>query len=917
MKFVLFFTIFFINQDENEKIKEALFSLSLTQKDLSYDKLWIKEDKFMTSVFKDIMKNPLSLPSYLEKTDSILGSNLDNYTFVVEYFMNQLDIKKCDIKISFENISFSETPFKDLNKLLSKYMLYIKNYNNFLKNVISEFSPEEFDSLLIYLPCLFEDEDDKSDDTLKGILHRERGIKVDTSFNIKGSKLFEKIYKIRYEQILCYNLEILKIMEQIYRTSIKIYEKNSEYKKIIETDYGKIAINFTKEDNVYEGKYILIIDGGGNDLYRGNTTRATGFGKFNPFNIIIDFEGNDVYTGKRVFSIASGFFGAGVIFDLKGDDFYKGGYYSIGSGFFGTGILFDKEGDDTYQSKVFSQGSAFFGTGVLIDLEGNDTYRLWNYGQGFASTKGYGILYDKKGSDSYIAYGKFIHHPLLPSETRSFAQGFSIGWRPYASGGIGVLIDEEGNDLYYSEVYGQGTSYFYSIGMLLDKKGNDLYSASEYAQGSGIHLSAGILVDLEGHDDYISRYGPAQGEGHDLSVGILIDKKGDDFYKVSGGQGIGLTNSIGIFIDSDGNDVYTTWEKKLGQGSGTWARGFCGIGIFLDLKGKDLYPLKDYKENLSIQVKGKYGVKIDPDTTKVIYPEEEGKDFEIPATIDIRELFKIASEWGVRENKKKVRKAREMLAKRGEESLKYIFQEKINTIKTLEIRAITEVIKKNKEKSIPYLLKAMHSENDTVRKNAIYLTGKIKIEKLADSIGNLLLEEVNEKVKSVIIYALGRIKNKNFVEEIKNTFNKSHEEFLKISICEYFQKVKDTSSIDFLTEVIKKEIGAIRYAAESALVYQGEKAEAKVVEKIEKIKDPVILSHFLRILPQVSSSIQVKKTLLKYLNSPSWLLRGISARGLGKIGGKGIKNLLELKIETEDNIFVRKEIEKVLKNQGL
>ncbi len=119
MKFVLFLALFFINKDENEKIEEALHSLSLTRKDISYDKLWIKEDKFMTNIFKNIMKNPLSLPFYLEKTDSILGSNLNNHAFVVEYLMNQLDIKKCDIKISFRNITFSKTPFEDLNKLLS------------------------------------------------------------------------------------------------------------------------------------------------------------------------------------------------------------------------------------------------------------------------------------------------------------------------------------------------------------------------------------------------------------------------------------------------------------------------------------------------------------------------------------------------------------------------------------------------------------------------------------------------------------------------------------------------------------------------------------------------------------------------------------------------------------------------------
>ncbi|MEO0241218.1 MAG: hypothetical protein ABIM83_07160 [candidate division WOR-3 bacterium] len=908
MKLIILFLSLFIESQEKEKIEEMLKIVSLRISDFSYDKLWIPENYFMLNIFKKIMKDPLFLSEYLKETNTTIENNSEDINFILEYILKQIDIKKEKLDIKFdEKISIENIEYKDLKEKIENYLVYIKNYESFLEKCISKMNKEEFDSLLIYFPYIYEDPDDESDDTLKGILHREKKIYPDTSFKIQEKLIFEKIRKIDYEKILNYHSEILKIIKDIIKYSQDLPEN---YKKIIETPYGKISINFKDENNVYEGNYILIIDGKGDDFYK-ECGRGIGVLNFNPFEIIIDFEGNDFYVSKKPFGIGSSFFGASGIFDFKGDDFYKGSYYSIGSGFFGIGILIDKEGNDIYEGEVFSQGAGFFGIGILFDFDGNDLYKLSNYGQGFAGTKGYGIIYDKKGNDSYIAYGKFIHHPLLPDYTRSFAQGFSIGARPFASGGIGVLIDGEGNDYYIGDVYSQGTSYFYSIGMLLDKKGNDHYIASEYAQGAGIHLSAGILVDLEGDDNYISKYGPAQGEGHDLSIGILIDKKGDDFYKVSGGQGIGLTNSIGILIDSDGNDIYNTYEKEIGQGSGTWTRGFCGIGIFLDLKGKDIYPSKESKD-FSMWIKGKYGVGYDLDSVKIQPPQRERDTF-IPDTISIKKLFEIASEWEVGENKIRVKKAREMLSKRKEEAVNYIFDEKINTLNSLEIRAIVEFVKQNKEISKDYILKAIKSINDTIRRNAIYVAGEAQIEEISDSIGKLLEKEKDERIKRTIIYSLFKLKNKNFIKEIKNSF-KTKNEPLKISICEYFQNIKDTSSINFLIDIIKNEKGILRIAAESALVYQGKEAEEKIIKGLKELKDEITISHFLRILPKISSSTSCKKILLEYFDSPSWFLRGISVMGLSKIKEEGIKEILKMKILTEENIFVRNEIEKIIKN---
>ena len=100
----------------------------------------------------------------------------------------------------------------------------------------------------------------------------------------------------------------------------------------------------------------------------------------------------------------------------------------------------------------------------------------------------------------------------LPTNYQSFAQGFGMGIRDYAPGGIGEPLNSSGNDLYYTEIYGQGCSYWFSLGLLGDLAGDDTYILAQYGQGSGIHLSAGILYDEQGNDHYLSRWGPGQGD---------------------------------------------------------------------------------------------------------------------------------------------------------------------------------------------------------------------------------------------------------------------------------------------------------------------------------------------------------------------------------------------------------------------
>jgi hypothetical protein len=84
----------------------------------------------------------------------------------------------------------------------------------------------------------------------------------------------------------------------------------------------------------------------------------------------------------RPSSLASGFFGIGVLHDLAGNDRYRVRRNGIGEGLYGAGVLVDHAGDDEYVTlREFGQGCGHVGVGALIDLAGNDTYRTGSVSQ--------------------------------------------------------------------------------------------------------------------------------------------------------------------------------------------------------------------------------------------------------------------------------------------------------------------------------------------------------------------------------------------------------------------------------------------------------------------------------------------------------------------------------------------------------
>lgn len=387
-----------------------------------------------------------------------------------------------------------------------------------------------------------------------------------------------------------------------------------------ETPFGAIVI-LGRGVNVFDEAALLVVNPGSDTTYRGAAGSANGLSR-NRLAAIVDFDGDDLYVGNELLGPGAALFGAAVVLDFNGSDTWRCDFAGTGAGLWGVGWIEDAGGNDIYDARALSQGAAIAGVGVLLDRAGNDSYRVGWQGQGFAGWMGFGLLLDRAGADRYFAGGYVLDYERNPDRYLSLSQGFSIGQRPFSGGGIGALLDLEGNDVYDADVFAQGVSYYYSAGFLLDGSGHDRYSVHHYGQGCGIHLSLGLLVDVAGDDVYKGST-LTQGAAHDFAVGGLMDRGGDDTYIAKqNSQGHGMNNSVGWLLDAAGDDVYEGRDSDSTQGIGNTGgtRESGSIGLLLDLGGTDRYSSPGVNDRLLLRPN--YGALYDVNSVSVREGEE-------------------------------------------------------------------------------------------------------------------------------------------------------------------------------------------------------------------------------------------------------------------------------------------------------
>ncbi len=407
----------------------------------------------------------------------------------------------------------------------------------------------------------------------------------------------------------------LALAVQRARDLVASVPRTARYSYRVRTGWGVIRLS-GGGDTVYEDEpNFITIDTGGNDTYVNapSTSSST-----NWCSIVLDTDGNDVYVsdpalvrtsigGYRARKAgdrpgpAGAVMGVSILWDTKGNDLYRSSRPGLASARVGAALLVDEAGDDQYEAYTDAEGFASFGVAALVDLTGNDRYSGFNQIQACGLTEGAGMLVDVEGDDKYTAEDTLLDFPS-PQDARhnvSMAQGAGNGRRAdfldglsYA-GGVGVLVDGEGNDAYSCGVYGQGVGYREGVGMLLDGAGRDAYRGQSYVQGAAAQFGVGILDDAEGNDRYLAA-SSSQGCGHDFGIGGLLDRSGDDRYE--GGnlcQGAGNANGIGWLLDLRGDDAYRASGTSQGRATpapgGTLREIAFSLGLLADGAGRDTY----------------------------------------------------------------------------------------------------------------------------------------------------------------------------------------------------------------------------------------------------------------------------------------------------------------------------------------
>ncbi len=617
----LLFTICTLAQerDINTIFNQTLSYRGLTREDISIpiefftaaEKSPTNDAKLMLPLVKDMMVNPLRSMTWLDSVSELDG----NVIVSLKYFLEILVGHKTNV-----NLYVYSGTLSNHTKFIIKE---IEDIRHRFKRNLNKLSVEEKKDLSDNILSIFEDEESENSDNFdifKFNMQRDSSIIIskhtmDILSSLDRNYLLECYDQWAHFWGLYQSLGDSTIIDTDEMVQLSEPFNDLKFLKSYNTGYVSGDLYYYSDKNgiriaiggpgknIYTGDFDFIIDMGGDDVY--NINRPTPSRQGEPplqggeFSCIIDMSGNDFYTTSSDFALAGGLFSSSFIFDKEGDDIYESkGAGNLGAAIGGLGLLYDEKGNDVYKGISFSIGAGCFGVGLLVDREGNDFYIANSYSQGFGMTQGVGAIVDNKGNDSYLIDSRSLDIGRYNDHYVSMCQGYGLGLRPFYAGGIGLIIEGEGNDIYNTDIFGQGGAYWYSLGAIVDKGGHDKYNGYQYSQGAGIHLAVGLLKDYDGWDFYQSN-GVSQGCGHDFGYGMLWDVKGNDNYSAySLSQGAGNADGIGILIDESGTDGYLNKFPANTRGYGNPRREYGSIGVFLDASGEDYYSQPGYDSTL-------------------------------------------------------------------------------------------------------------------------------------------------------------------------------------------------------------------------------------------------------------------------------------------------------------------------------
>ena len=391
----------------------------------------------------------------------------------------------------------------------------------------------------------------------------------------RGARLIDLLGLVDLKEIVIAGRHLASLTHPEFLKSLdKQRKQNAGVLREIRTSEGVILVG-GNGPNVYKldrsSDVYAVVDFGGDDVYEEGSVN----GERSVF-VIIDLKGNDTYRGQSPAIQGGAILGAALLLDRFGNDTYESLDVAQGSSLSGIGILIDQSGNDRYVGDRRVQGQAVNGFGIFLDHSGDDQYRAALFAQGHGGPLGTGILIDRSGEDRYFAGGKYKGPYDDSPGFGSWSQGVGAGAQKMANGGIGVLLDGNGNDIYEADYFSHGGGYWFGAGFARDFEGNDhrlgavrmnfdgtARSEKRYLRwgiGFGCHYAAGFVFDDRGNDTYRGDWA-AIAFAWDFAIGAVFDGQGNDRYD-STGSGVAQARNTGfaLLCDLRGTDQYTSKE---------------------------------------------------------------------------------------------------------------------------------------------------------------------------------------------------------------------------------------------------------------------------------------------------------------------------------------------------------------------
>lgn len=346
------------------------------------------------------------------------------------------------------------------------------------------------------------------------------------------------------------------------------------------TPLGEVVIATGGEDSHHHVRSdtLLLIDTQGDDQYL--FTRVSDAGREARIRVLIDVAGEDRYVSTAAAAGPdSAVLGYGVVWDADGQNRFLGERLSQSAALLGASLLVNEAGGGQFIAQDFSQAFALAGIAILSSGAGADSYRAVSYSQGSAGPWGVALLQDAAGDDHYQLDATPLVHASaqLPDRNVSLGQGAGWGWRADRSdgrslpGGVGVLLDQRGNDQYHASVFAQGAAYWAGLGVLVDREGADRYASAWYGLGAAAHEGLAALLDLgNAADEYRLSHHAGAGLANDGGAALFFDQGGDDRYQLPMmSQGAVADRGLAVFVDAGKDqDTLAITRSHLGSHDG-------------------------------------------------------------------------------------------------------------------------------------------------------------------------------------------------------------------------------------------------------------------------------------------------------------------------------------------------------------